>query len=55
MTCKACEERRQKMLDALLEAKLAKAMGHAVLGAAEMVGLKTKEAPKPGRRTRKGR
>lgn len=55
MTCKACEERRQQMLDALLEGKIAAAAGHAVKGAAEMAGLKAKEEPKPARRPRKAK
>lgn len=55
MTCKACEERRQKVLDAILEGKIAAAAGHALKGAAEMVGLKPKEEAKPARRPRKAR
>lgn len=55
MTCEDCEERRQKVLDAILEGKIAAAAGHIMKGAAEMVGLNAKEEPKPARRPRKGR
>jgi predicted methyltransferase MtxX (methanogen marker protein 4) len=55
MTCEACNERRKQMLDALLEGKIAAAVGHAVKGAAEMVGLNGKEEPKPARRPRKAK
>ena len=55
MTCKACEERRQKVLDAILEGKIAAAAGHALKGAAEMVGIKAKAEGKPTRRPRKAR
>lgn len=44
MSCENCEERRQKMIDAVLEGKLAAAAGHAVKGAAEMIGIKPKTA-----------
>lgn len=41
--CQSCNERRRKLLDAYLEGKMAEALGHAVVGAAEIVGLKEKE------------
>lgn len=44
MTCENCEERRQQMIDAVLEGKLAAAAGYAVKGAAEMIGIKPKTA-----------
>lgn len=40
--CSECAARRQKLLDALLRAKIAEAARQAVLGAAEMAGLKGK-------------
>lgn len=44
MTCKECEERRRKMKDAIFRAKLGEAMGHAVIGLAEITGMRTKDA-----------
>jgi len=57
MTCEACNERRQAMLDALFEGRLLAAAGHAAKGAAEMVGLKAQEEPRQTepRTTRKPR
>lgn len=40
--CKDCEARRQMMRDALVNAKIQEALGHAVKGVAEVVGLKPK-------------
>lgn len=42
MSCTECAERRKKLLDALLQAKIAEASKQAALGAAEMAGLKEK-------------
>lgn len=42
MSCKACTERREAVIDAALEGRIAAAAGHLVKGAAEMVGLKPK-------------
>lgn len=42
MTCTPCQERRKKMLDALLNAKIVEAVKQAALGAAEMTGIKDK-------------
>ncbi|WIY54155.1 hypothetical protein O9Z70_06435 [Devosia sp. YIM 151766] len=44
MTCKECQERREAVVDAVLEGRIAAAAGHLVKGAAEMVGLKPKTA-----------
>jgi hypothetical protein len=44
MVCKECAERREKVIDAVLEGRLASAAGHLVTGAAEMVGIKPKTA-----------
>ena len=44
MACKECRERREKLIDAALEGRLATAAGHLIKGAAEMVGLKPKTA-----------
>ena len=46
MTCKACEERRRQFLDALFAAKLGEATKQAVIGVAEVVGVKKKPKPK---------
>lgn len=43
--CKECRERREKLIDAALQGRLLAAAGHAVSGAAEMVGLKPKAKP----------
>ncbi|MGA0540726.1 hypothetical protein [Neotabrizicola sp. VNH66] len=40
--CEACEARQKAARDAFLEWKIAEALGHVVLGAAEMIGLKEK-------------
>ncbi len=46
--CKECAERREALIDAVLEGRIAAATGHAIKGAAEMVGLKPKgDSPKP--------
>ena len=37
MTCTPCEERRRKLLDALLAARIAEAVKQAAIGAKEMV------------------
>ena len=37
MTCTPCEERRRKLLDALLDARIAEAVKQAALGVREMV------------------
>lgn len=42
MTCKTCEERRAKLVEALSKADAIKAAEHAMKGLAEMVGLKKK-------------
>lgn len=42
MACKECIERREKLIDAVIEGRIAAAAGHALKGAAEMVGLKAK-------------
>lgn len=42
MACRNCRARSQMLQDAVLEMKLAKAAGHAIKGAAEMLGLKEK-------------
>ena len=43
MTCESCEDRRRRLLDALMQAKIAEALKQAALGAAEMAGLKDKD------------
>lgn len=40
--CKDCAARRQMMRDALVNAKISEALGHAVKGVAEAAGLKPK-------------
>jgi hypothetical protein len=42
--CKDCAARRQMLRDALVNAKIQEALGHAVVGVAEAVGL----VPKTG-------
>ena len=37
MTCAPCEERRRKMLDALLAARIAEAVKQAAIGAVEII------------------
>ena len=37
MTCAPCEERRRKLLDALLDARIAEAVKQAAIGIKEMV------------------
>jgi len=44
MACRECVERREKLIDAVLEGRIAAATRHAIKGAAEMVGLKEKTA-----------
>ena len=39
MTCTPCEERRRKMLDALLDARIAEAVKQAAIGVKEMVDI----------------
>ena len=41
--CKSCEERRLKLKEALKAKNAAEAVKQAVLGVAEVVGLKAKE------------
>lgn len=45
MVCRECLERREKLIDAVLEGRIAAAAGHALKGAAEMVGIKPKVPP----------
>ena len=42
MSCEPCEERRRKVLDALLALRIAEALRQVAIGAAEMVGVKEK-------------
>ena len=42
MPCKECAERREKLINAVIEGRIAAAAGHAFKGAAEMAGLKAK-------------
>lgn len=44
--CKDCDARRKMMRDALFNAKLLEVAGHAIVGAAEIVGLKEKTGQK---------
>lgn len=44
--CIECEQRRQKLRDAIFQRKVAEAAGHAVAGLAEMAGVKKKGAAK---------
>ncbi len=37
MTCTTCEERRRKMMDALLAARIAEAVKQAAIGVKEMI------------------
>lgn len=37
MTCTPCEERRRKLLDALLEARIAEAVKQAAVGVVEII------------------
>jgi hypothetical protein len=54
MACKECRERREAMIEAALQGRLMAAAGHAVNGAAEMVGLKPKgKTPKAVRKPAK--
>jgi len=46
MTCKDCEARWAAMRQAVLDYKIASALGHAVKGAAEIVGVKPKTGAK---------
>lgn len=45
MACRECLERREKVIDAVLEGRIAEAMKQTAIGAAEMVGLKPKREP----------
>jgi hypothetical protein len=45
--CKECAERREALIDAVLEGRIAAAAGHALKGAAEMAGIKPKVTKKP--------
>lgn len=47
MACKECMERREKLINAVLEGRIAAAAGHLAKGAAEMVGIKPKATKKP--------
>lgn len=40
--CRECAARRKLLMEATFEGRLSAAMGHAVAGAAEIVGLKQK-------------
>lgn len=40
--CKDCAARQSLLREAVFKAKMAEALGHAVKGAAEMVGIKPK-------------
>lgn len=42
MACRECIERREKLIDAVIEGRIAAAAGHALKGVAEMTGLKEK-------------
>lgn len=44
MACRECQERREKVIDAVLEGRIAEAMKQTAIGAAEMVGLRPKSA-----------
>lgn len=43
MTCKTCQDRRAKLVEALSKADAIKAAEHMMKGLAEMVGVKKKE------------
>lgn len=43
MTCEPCAERRRKVLDAILDARIAEALKQAAIGASELIGLKGKD------------
>ena len=45
--CKTCAERRQAVMSAYLEGKIAEALKQAAIGVGEMVGLKKKDDTKP--------
>lgn len=51
--CKECRERREAMIEDALQGRLLSAAGHAITGAAEMVGLKAKGDKKPARKLSK--
>lgn len=55
MSCKDCEARRAMLRDAVLQSKIKEALGHAVKGVAEIVGLKPKtgEVERDKRKTSK--
>lgn len=42
MVCKECLERREQLINAALEGRIAAAAGHVMKGAAEMVGITPK-------------
>lgn len=50
MSCPACEARRRMLRDALMQAKLKESLGHAVKGAAEIIGVKPKYGIEESRR-----
>ena len=43
MACKECLERREKIVSAVLEGRLAEAVKQTAIGAAELAGLKDKD------------
>lgn len=45
--CKTCAERRQAVMNAWLEGKIAEALKQAAIGVGEMVGMKVKDDTKP--------
>lgn len=53
MACKECRERREAMVEAALQGRLLAAAGHAVTGAAEMLGIKPMGDKKPARKVTK--
>lgn len=50
-SCNDCAKRRQLLRDALINAKIREAIGHAVFGVAEATGIKRKSnlTPKKGK------
>lgn len=50
--CKECAERREALIDAVLEGRIAAAAGHAIKGAAEIVGIKPKTGARRSRATK---
>lgn len=53
MSCPNCAARWRMMRDALINAKIAESLGHAVKGAAEVVGVKPKTGLEESRRVRR--